>query len=386
MKALVADSNPLVREILTKAVQVLGWELQVFQDGAGVAQYLNELQEPCVALVGSDLAGVTGIDLVKRFSGRDPDRAVFNLFVTLRCDARTQVEALAAGAVDVLVLPMETDVIRARVQAADRMLTRLRDIADKTSNAAAAELEPTAPNVRASGVTLCEKFLKMQTFSQASSHILNAISGLGLEKAVAVDQHVYADKEPSFAMWCSIVAPHCSVWVDVLVEADRKSSMLLFESLTGIPAESAKDALDTLGEVVNIVQGGIKTALQAEGHEVVTPVVPKPVPAASLPKLNEHMVDRVRVGISAGAMQFSVTLYLCSRPIVRKTIESLRAKDVTVESLPMPPGVDLKLLNRGVMLDDRAVNNLRDRFVGDSRRLALNVVEAPALVDLFRGA
>ncbi len=289
-----------------------------------------------------------------------------------------------AGAVDVLVLPMSPDILRAKLDFAHRLIRRFETIASG-GEVEETHIEATPSNVRVTASTLGKKYQTIKAFSNAGASIVNAISGLGLDDVVGAKELIYPEREPTFAMWCTVVAPASALWVDVLVESDRKSAMLLFQKLTGMPASSGKDALDTIGEVVNIVQGAIKSGLQAEGHEVITPIVPRAVPTANLPKLNEHMVDRVRVAVDAGGIALSVTLYVCSRSVVRKTVENLRAKDVTVEALSMP-GMDLKLLNRGVMLDDRAVNALRDKLTGDARRLVLNVLEAPALLDLLRSA
>lgn len=384
MKVLVAEQNPLIREVLKQVLETGGWNTDFVEDGSAAVSYLMDAQVPTIALLSTELSGVPAVKIAERFANRSPDRAVCSLLVTLRGDSRTIVDGLMAGAIDVLVLPLSPDIIRAKLDFAHRLIRRFETIASG-GDVEEVHIEATPSNVRVTASTAGKKFQTIKAFSNAAPAIVNAISGLGLDDVVEAKELIYADKEPTFAMWCTIVAPASALWVDVLVESDRKSAMLLFHKLTGMPASSGKDALDTIGEVVNIVQGSVKSALQAEGHEVITPIVPRAVPTANLPKLNEHMVDRVRVAVDAGGIALSITLYVCSRSVVRKTVENLRAKDVTVEALSMP-GMDLKLLNRGVMLDDRSVNALRDKLTGDARRLVLNVMEAPALVDLLRTA
>jgi DNA-binding response OmpR family regulator len=386
MKVLVADPNPLIREIITQAIQPTGWPLECVEDGSAALAFLNECKGPCIAFLSTELSAPSAHSLAQRYINRPPDSVIVPLVVTLSCDSRATVDALMAGAVDVLVFPMDREVIRAKADAAHRYVRRLEGAAATGGAPQEVVHEPTPPNVRTTLSTINDKLRKVQTLVNSTPLMIEAISGLGIEPVVEVEKHVFADKEPTFAMWCTIVAPQASIWVDVLVESDRKSSMLLFQKLTGMPAESGRDALDTVGEVVNIVQGAIKSGLQGEGHEVMTPVVPKAVPTANLPKLNEHMVDRIRVSLNADGILLAVSLYISNRPVIRKTIESLQANDVTVESLPMTPGVDLKLLNRGVLLDERGILKLREKLTGDSRRLALNVMEAPSLIDLLRGA
>jgi CheY-like chemotaxis protein len=385
MKVLVADDNALIRELLRQALAPLDWELEIVVEGTDALTYLNASEEPVIALMDMELPGISGVELAKRFVSRHPEQAVFALLVTTKCDPLLIEEAFRVGAVDVMVLPVDPGVIRARVQSACRLMLKLATSAAHSHQLPEGASAPTEPNVRASGSTLTSKFQKLTALTKASGFILEAVVGMGFDKARAVEQHVFSESEPSYASWCCIVAPNCSVWVDVLVEADRNTAMELFERLTGVPADCAKDATDTLGEIVNLIQGAIKSALQAEGHETMTPVVPKQVPSSSLRKLNEHMVDRVRLVIDVEGLVFAVTLFAFNRPMVRKTIEGLRQRDVTAEALPMPHGVDLKMLARGVMLDDRWITNLRNRFVGDSRRLAINVVEPPPLINLLSG-
>ena len=385
MKVLVADDNALIRELLRQALAPLDWELEIVVEGGDALSYLNAAEEPTIALLDMDLPAISGTELAKRLASRHPEQAIFALLVTTKCDPIAIEEAFRVGAIDVITLPLDAAIIRARVQSASRIMLKLAASATQSQQIPEASSSPTGANVRASGSTLTVKFQKLTALTKASGFILEAVVGMGFDKARAVEQHVFPETEPSYASWCCIVAPNCSVWVDVLVEADRNTAMELFERLTGVPADCAKDATDTLGEIVNLIQGAIKSALQAEGHETMTPVVPKQVPSPSLKKLNEHMVDRIRLVIDVDGLFFSVTLFVFSRPMVRKTIEGLRQRDVTAEALPMPHGVDLKMLARGVMLDDRWITNLRNRFVGDSRRLAINVVEPPPLINLLTG-
>ena len=361
MKVLVADPNPLIREIITQSIQPLGLALECVEDGSAALACLNECKSPVLAFLSTDLTSPSAHSLCQRFANRSLDSFVVPLVVTLSCDSRTIVDALTAGAADVLVLPMDREVIRAKADAAQRFMRRLEGAA--ASGGASEEVvhTPTPPNVRSTLSTLNDRLRKVQTLANPGPLIVEAIAGLGVEPVVEVEKHVFVDKEPTFAMF-------------------------LFQKLTGMPAESGRDALDTIGEVVNITQGAIKASLQAEGHEVMTPVVPKAVPTSTLPKLNDYRVDRARVSLNADGILLAVSLYVSNRPVIRKTIEGLQANDVTVESLPMSAGIDLKLLNRGVLLDERGILKLREKLTGDSRRLALNVMEAPSLIELLRGA
>ena len=386
MKILIADPNPLMRDAISKAVQPTGWGVESVEDGSSAFTYLNESKSPVLAFLSDELTAPSAHDLSKRFLNRTADNILVPFIVTLSGDPRVVVDGLNSGASDVLVFPMNKEVIRAKADAAHRFVRRLDGAAASGGAQAEVVVEPTPANVRATVSTLNERLRKIQTLTNAGPTLVEAIGGLGLDSVQEVEKHVFADKEPTFAMWCTIVAPQASLWVDVLVESDRKSAMLLFQTLTGMPAESGRDALDTIGELVNIVQGAIKAGLQGEGHEVMTPVVPKAVPTANLPKLNDFMVDRVRVCLNAGGILLSISLYISNRSVIRKTVETLQINDVTVEALPITPGGGLNLVNRGSVLDERALNTLRQKLTGEDRLRALSVMEAPLLMGLFRGA
>ena len=386
MKVLVADDNNLITELLRRSLVPLDWQIEVFTDSTSLVECIGASEEPLVVMVDMEFPGVSGVEIAMRFAGRHPEHAVFVILVTMRCDPVAIEEGFYAGAVDVLVLPADEQVIRARAYAASRTMQKMAAMAVTAQRAAPEKaVVATEPNIRISGSNISNKFVKFTAISKARDYIMEAIVGMGFDRARAIEQHGFALTEPSYASWCCIVAPSCGVWVDVLIETDRNVAMDLFEKLTGVPADCAKDATDTLGEIANLVQGGIKSALQAEGHDTITPVVPKPVPANSLRKLNERVSDRVRVVVDFSGLVFSVTLFVFSRPMVRKTIEALRQRDVTAEALPMPHGVDLKMLNRGVMLDDRWITNLRNRFMGSNLRLSCNVVEPSPLINLLTG-
>jgi CheY-like chemotaxis protein len=384
MKVLVAEKNPLVQFVLRQALQNGGLSAEYVEDGVAAMAYLNDLQVPCIALLSSELEGVSALKMIEKCAGRNPERMFCPFIVSLSTETRTVVEGMEAGALDVLVLPMAPEIILAKIGAAQKLIKRIEIIA-AGGHLEETNYEPTPPNVRATSSTLSKKMLVNKAFASVNSAVISAISGLGLDDVVGVKQISYAEKEPIFAMWCTVVVPTIPLWLDVLIESDRKSAMMLFQKLTGMPPASGKDALDTVGEVVNIVQGAVKSCFQAEGQEAITPIVPRAVPSAKLAKLNEHMVDRIRIAVDAGGISLSVTVFASSRPVMRKTVDDLKQRDVTLEALTMP-GMDVKLLNRGVMLEDRIILALREKLKGEGRRLSLNIMEAPGLLDLLRSA
>ena len=125
MKVLVADPNPLVRDVVKLALVPAGWEVELVADGVSALAYLNEAKSPVIAYLSTELTGTTALSLIQKFSQRDAERGVFPVLMSLRCDPKVVVEALSAGAMDFLFLPTEPEVIRAKAEVNYKVMRRL---------------------------------------------------------------------------------------------------------------------------------------------------------------------------------------------------------------------------------------------------------------------
>ena len=117
MKILIADPNPLLRDAISKAVQPTGWGVESVEDGPSAFTYLNESKSPVLAFLSDELTAPSAQDLSKRFLNRTADNIIVPFIVTLSGDPKVVVDGLNSGASDVLVFPMNKEVIRAKADA-----------------------------------------------------------------------------------------------------------------------------------------------------------------------------------------------------------------------------------------------------------------------------
>ncbi|MEY2597764.1 MAG: hypothetical protein RLZZ142_23, partial [Verrucomicrobiota bacterium] len=110
----------------------------------------------------------------------------------------------------------------------------------------------------------------------------------------------------------------------------------------------------------------------------ILPILPRRIPAAELEGLGRFMVDRMRLAVGSTHIQVCVSYFASERDSIYKKIEQLRPRDVTDELIPLPEALH-PLLNRGVMLDERKLNLLRNRFLNHEGDMGIRVFEPSAV-------
>jgi phosphoserine phosphatase RsbU/P len=140
---LVADDDPMAREILTRTLR--RWEIDTVAaaDGAAAWTLLATTPSPALAIVDWMMPGVDGIELCRRIRG-DAARAHMYVIVLSSRDLPADVVAgLDAGADDYLVKPFKPEELRARISAGLRVLSLQARLADRL-----AELETALAKVK----------------------------------------------------------------------------------------------------------------------------------------------------------------------------------------------------------------------------------------------
>jgi len=131
LRALVVDDDRMVRMIVVQTLSAAGFVIDEGETGAAALQQAQKL--PDVVVIDVNLPDLSGLNVCRalRASGKTADIGV--VFLTGDDDARTIVNAFAAGADDCLHKPIFGDVLVARVKRAvghadsRRALRRTRD-------------------------------------------------------------------------------------------------------------------------------------------------------------------------------------------------------------------------------------------------------------------
>ncbi len=122
MKVLIAEDNPLWRNLLERNVSNWGFDAVVAQNGREAWEILQRPDAPRLAVLDWEMPEMDGIDVCKRVKESDNLPFTYVLMLTSRDDKEDMVAGLDAGADDYLTKPVEPRVLKSRLTAAWRIV------------------------------------------------------------------------------------------------------------------------------------------------------------------------------------------------------------------------------------------------------------------------
>jgi len=198
---LVVDDDETMREVLTVRLEDWGYEVFTAAD-ASDARSAIERYQPSVVLADIVLPGMSGLDLLKHLKVDDPERPV--ILMTGHGTVDLAVEAMKQGAEDFLTKPIETDKLRAALQAVLADMSLKQRVADLDSQL---EDEPGFGGMIGRSPAMMEVFamVKLLAENEATAFITGA-SGTGKE-LVARSIHALSKraKAPFIAINCAAI-------------------------------------------------------------------------------------------------------------------------------------------------------------------------------------
>jgi DNA-binding response OmpR family regulator len=119
-KVVVADDDPVSREILTSLLGKWVYKVIAASDGCEAMEALRAQTEPVLAIVDWMMPGMEGTEICRRV--REINKSVYILLLTARAGKERVVEGLKAGADDYVSKPFDKDELRARLSVGARIL------------------------------------------------------------------------------------------------------------------------------------------------------------------------------------------------------------------------------------------------------------------------
>lgn len=120
MRVLIADDDPLSQLHVEAVTAPLGHEVVLAESGEEAwEKYLSF--RPHVIVTDWLMPGLSGIDLCKRIRETEGTEETYIILVTALSSPSDRIEALSAGANDVLVKPITTESLRLRLAMAERL-------------------------------------------------------------------------------------------------------------------------------------------------------------------------------------------------------------------------------------------------------------------------
>ncbi len=122
MKILVAEDSGAQRELLNRYLRSWGYEVVVARDGKQAWAALQDQDIPVIAILDWLMPELEGGEICRRLRESPREPYTYVILLTCRDDINSLVEGLDAGADDYMVKPFEPLELRARIQAAERLV------------------------------------------------------------------------------------------------------------------------------------------------------------------------------------------------------------------------------------------------------------------------
>jgi phosphoserine phosphatase RsbU/P len=117
---LIADDDPVSREILARMLGQWGYDVVAAADGREAMEALRAQTEPVLAILDWMMPGMEGPEICRRVRGIH--KSAYILLLTARSGKDRLVEGLEAGADDYLSKPFDKDELHARLRVGARIL------------------------------------------------------------------------------------------------------------------------------------------------------------------------------------------------------------------------------------------------------------------------
>lgn len=405
MKVVLCTNESETEVLVRKAVAPLGITIESSSDVRYVTDMIAAAETPVLLVMSVNVGGVSGLSVCEELTAAETSRVISVILLGRDNGVKAIASAFAAGADDYVALPCDVTLLAAHIGAAARRLVRFEHmprLEKKTSSnrvhtmevpmtprpvvtgRAPVEMAPEAPGTERRPLnTLGERFLSIPTLREAKKHTLDGFKSLHIPGVVELESISFSASEPSIGAWSALLLPAKNLWLDVVVETDRKSADFLYRHLSGVKPVTSADSASAMIQLVKTLKEQLQESFQKSGNEVILPILPRRVPASELNGLGRFVVDRMRLAVGSSNVQVCVSYFASERASIYKKIEQLRPREVTDEMIPLPEG-NHPLLNRGVMLDERKLNLLRNRFISHESEIGIRVFEPSAVSSVIQ--
>lgn len=134
---VVADDDPVSREVVARCLQAAGHGVAVASDGTQAWALIESLSPP-LAVLDWGMPGLTGLEVLRRAKSARPDACPYVLLLTANTEVRDRVHGLREGADDYLTKPCDPAELVARVHVGLRVMGLQRSLSARVEQLEAA--------------------------------------------------------------------------------------------------------------------------------------------------------------------------------------------------------------------------------------------------------
>jgi DNA-binding response OmpR family regulator len=134
MKILLADDDPIIRQVLSNLLKKWEYEPVATTNGLEALQAINGDPDLRIALFDWMMPELSGLDLVRKV--REMNITPFHIImITAKATKESVLEALDTGANDFVQKPFDRDILHARIKVAERSVELQSYLIQELSNA-----------------------------------------------------------------------------------------------------------------------------------------------------------------------------------------------------------------------------------------------------------
>ncbi len=121
MQTLVADDDPMMRELIAAALRQRGHAVAVAEDGAAALRRIAA-DRPSLIVLDWQMPATDGLAVLRQVRDDEASRSAFVLMVTAQDGEDALMRSLDAGADDYLSKPFSADALQSRIVIAERRI------------------------------------------------------------------------------------------------------------------------------------------------------------------------------------------------------------------------------------------------------------------------
>lgn len=130
LKVLIVEDSQVTRRLLRTTLQKWRYEVEEAEHGAQAWEFFRHEHYPLV-LTDWLMPEMDGLELIRRIRGCDLPGYVYIILLTAKSEKEDLVAAMDAGADDFLVKPFDSDELRVRMRAGERIIALERRLAEQ---------------------------------------------------------------------------------------------------------------------------------------------------------------------------------------------------------------------------------------------------------------
>ena len=131
MHVLIADDDRLARELLSRTLLKMGYQVTAVADGAAAWDELQRTDDPTLAILDWMMPGLDGIQVCRKVRGTPTSTPPYLILLTAKGRREDIITGLQAGANDYVTKPFDRAELQARLQVGVRIVELQQSLADR---------------------------------------------------------------------------------------------------------------------------------------------------------------------------------------------------------------------------------------------------------------